>query len=194
MLAVLYEDSQGERDGFGLHHVICRCVLDRLPGIGRDVYHLKNQVVKGIPLNSNNKVLRKCRQDLKRLSDSCRKIIAVYDQDRLSNLLQWKGLQCRSLFRAELAKGCEPKEYLEIVLINRNLESVIETIRDSGLATFVAADIFAKALDKKQDDRDRLFIKCAEQSTKDLRDKLLELLPDVSRLVAKIVEFSQPVK
>lgn len=193
MVAVLYEDKRGPRKRFGFHRFICQCVLDRLPGFAINVYQAEN-LVTPIVCKGNGNVFEKCKEGLERLANRYRRVIAVYDQDKLPELLKLTGPQCRNTLREKLAEECQPRESLEIVFINKNLESVIEAIRDSGLASFVDANVFAEALNKQMDARDRLFIKCATQSTKEVREKLLELLPDVKRLIAKIVEFSKAAK
>lgn len=186
MLAVLYEDRRGSRKDFGFHLFICRCVLDRSPGLAVNMFQL-SKTVEAIPLKGNGNVFGKCKKDLKKLADRCQRVFAVYDQDKVNELLNLKGPQCRGTLKAGLAAPCEPKEALEVILINRNLESVIETIRDSGLLPSVGSEDFSKALSKDLNARDSLFIKCAK-GPQDARAKWLALLPDVDRLVSKIVE------
>ncbi len=187
MLIVLYEDQQGPRNGFGFHRFVCQYVLDTRPALANDVYHLEKHVIFANPCKGNGNLRRKCRDDLPDLSQRLRKVFAVYDQDKLNTLLKLEGEQCRRTLRDKLAESCEPKSHLEIVLIKKNLESVIEIIRDSGHADFVSAERFAGALAKKLNHRDSLFNQCAQQP-KTVRDKLLDVLPDIKRLVTKLVE------
>jgi hypothetical protein len=192
MLAVLYEDQRGPRGQFGFHRFICQCVLDRSPGLAKNVCQAE-KLVRPIVCKGNGNVFGKCKKDLKKLANQFRRVIAVYDQDKLNDLLSLKGTPCRSTLREKLAEPCDPKEALEIVFIKTNLESVLDTIRNSGHADSIDSATFHKALRKDLNARDSLFIQCACLPN-EARDDLLALLPDVTRLVSKIVEHGQVVK
>jgi len=190
MVVVLYEDQRGERGDFGFHRFVCQYVLDQKPGLAKSVYQLEKQVVRSIVCKGNGNVLAKCKRDLKKLANQFRKVIAVYDQDKLNELLNLKGIQCRRALLEGLIEPCDPKAALDIVFVNPNLESVIKTIQDSGNASSIDSGHFIKALGKDLNARDSLFIQCANLP-RDVRDKLFAALPDINRLVAKIAEFSQ---
>lgn len=191
MVIVFYEDQRGERGDFGFHRFICQLVIDRA-GIDKDVYKVERSLIEGIPLKGNGNVWRRCMKDLPLLSSRVRKVIAVYDEDKLGKLLGLTGVQCRMTLRNGLMEPCEPKNAIEVVLIKDNIETVIKAIRDSRLVSFINAKIFDRALGKNQLTRDSVFIQCALKTDAETRKKLLEKLPDVDRLVTKIVETIQP--
>ena len=154
------------------------------------MHQLEKEVIAAIPCKGNGNVLGKCVKDGQKLASENRRIFAVLDQDKLGELLKLKGTPCLREVLANLADRCDAKESIEFVFIKKNLESVIEAIRDSDVAGFVRAEIFERALNKKElAARDSLFCQFAD-NTKDVREKLLELkgLEDVKRLVVKLVQ------
>jgi len=190
MLRILYEDQRGDRGEFGFHRFICQLVIDRtnLPGT---VYEIERDLISCHPLKGAEKVWSLCKRDLPRLANRVKKVIAVFDQDQLPRIVGLSGNQCRSTLRAALAEPCSPKESLEFVLLDQNMESVIKSIRDSGLASFIDNHVFDGALRKNHLKRDSLFIQCALNTTPELRSRLLNQHKDVKRLVDKIVEILQ---
>lgn len=191
MLKIFYEDQRGPRGEFGFHRFICQLVMDRtnLPGT---VYEVERKLIEGIPLKGAGNVLKKCRKDLPRLANRVKKVIAVFDQDRLPELLRLSGIPCRPVLRDALLESCNPRGAIEIVLIKQNIESVIKAIRNSGLASFIDEKVFDGALSKNHPTRDSVFIQCATKTTLELRSQLLDQHGDVKRLVTKIVESIQP--
>ena len=187
MIVVFYEDQRGPRNEFGLHRLVCQLVIDHA-GLADNVFKIEKSLIHGIPLKGNGKLFKRCKKDLPRLSNQTKKVFAVFDQDRLPELLGLKGNQCRGFLRGKLMEPCEPRDAIEFIFVDRNIESVIEALRDSGLVSFIDDKLFEGALDKKQLTRDSLFIQCAMNTTPELRMKLLDELPDIKRLVTKIAE------
>lgn len=192
MLLVFYEDQRGERGDFGFHRFVCQLVIDRAD-IDKDVYDIEKSLIRCNPMNGAGNVKKKLEKDIGLLLSKYRKVIAVYDQDKLADLLKLKGVQCRMTLRNGLMLTCEPKNAFEVVLIKDNIETVIKTIRNSGIVNSIDAKIFEGALAKNHPTRDSVFNQCAVKTDVETRKKLLEKLPDVDRLVTKIVESIQPM-
>ena len=114
-------------------------------------------------------------------------MFAVYDEDQAKDLAQLKGTPCRPLICQQLAADCEPVDKLEVVLLSKNIETVIKAIRDSGL-TSIKDKVFEGALAKRHNMRDRVFANCARELSPDVRSQLLTVLTDLERLVSRIAE------
>ena len=185
MITVLYEDQRGPRNGFGLHRFVCQLVVDRA-ALPLSVYEVEDRLIQGIPLKGNGNVRKRCRKDLPKLAKQCRRVFAVYDEDRVPELVGLNRTDCRPLLCGKLIENCQPIDALEVVLLRRNQESLIETIKSSGLVGLIHDSVYDRALAKDLMARDSVFIQCATSTTLEIRQKLLPTLPDLDRLVAKI--------
>jgi hypothetical protein len=185
-VTVLYEDDWGPGEEFKLHHFVSQCVIDCL-GWTLPLHQVRTSRLQGIPVGGNADLRKKCQRDLKKLSDRNVRVFALYDNDKAARLVNLVGNACRPMICQRLKEGCDPVNKLEIVLLQKNLETVIEVIRDSGL-TSIQPQMFQDALCKRCAMRDRVFSHCAYLLTPDARTRLLERLPDLGRLVSKIAE------
>lgn len=187
-VAVLYEDRRGDDNAFGLHDLVCQCVVDRMGWTSRTFYDIRKTVVQGIPAGGDSKLLMKCRQDLKIFANKFSRVFALYDEDKVARLIQLTGRACRPAICKQLVEGCEPADKLEVVLLHRNTETVLKVIRDSGL-TSIRAKVFAEAIQKRRHSRnmrDRVFTRCALELSVAARSRLLNQLPDMDRLVTRV--------
>lgn len=184
MLVILYEDQRNGNQGFGLHDFVCQSVADRIQS-GELWYALSRNRIVAVPKKGNGNLLRACRDDIDIYKRSYRKIFAIFDQDRFGELLNLGGNPCRQKLTSEFRRQCTAPE-LELVLFNRNIETVIQTIGESGL-TSIPGRTIERALAKDQSSRDSVFIQCAQLLRED-RARLLSQLPDVERLVSKVAE------
>ena len=192
-VTVLYEDRRGDDNAFGLHDFVCQCVIDRLGWTSKTFYDLRKSVIQGVPAGGDSNLRKKCRQDLKTLADRNVRVFALYDEDKAARLVNLAGKPCRQLICEQLSAGCEPAEKLDVVLLRRNTETVIEVIRDSGL-TRIQPAVFAEALQKRRNSRsmrDRIFSRCARELTTEARSQLLSRLPDIDRLVRRVAACLQ---
>lgn len=188
-VTVLYEDRRGDDKDFGLHDFVCQCVIDRLGWTSKTFYDIRKTVIQGVPAGGDSNLRKKCQQDLKALADRNIRVFALYDEDKAARLVKLVGQPCRPLICERLSEGCEPAAKLEIVLLRRNTETVIEAIRDSGL-TKIQDSVFKEALRKRRNSRnmrDRIFTRCARELAINVRSQLLTRLPDIDRLVARLV-------
>jgi len=152
-------------------------------------YDIRKTVIQGVPAGGDSNLRKICQQDLKTLAVRNVRVFALYDEDKVARLVKLTGRPCRPLICERLSKGCEPAEKLEVVLLRRNAETAIEVIRDSGLTT-IQEMVFAEALRKRRNSRnmrDRIFTCCARELAIDVRAQLLTRLPDIDRLVTRIV-------
>jgi len=166
-VTVLYEDRRGDDNDFGLHDFVCQCVIDRLGWASKTFYDLRKTVLQGVPAGGDSNLRKKCQRDLKTLADRNIRVFALYDEDKAARLVKLSGNLCRPLICQQLSVGCEPAEKLDVVLLRRNTETVIEVIRDSGL-TRIQPTVFAEALRKRRNSRnmrDRIFSRCACELT-----------------------------
>ena len=185
MIAVLYEDHRGPRNEFGLHRFICQLVID-CAALTKSVYEVERSLILGIPLKGNGNVRRKCQKDLPKLARQFCRVFAIYDEDRVPELVGLSRADCRPLLCGKLAENCQPADALEVVLLRQNQESLIEAIKSSGLVGFIRGSVYDLALAKDLMARDSVFIQCATHTDPETRAKLLPFLPDLDRLVTKI--------
>ena len=185
MIAVLYEDQRGSRNEFGLHRFICQLVVDRA-SLSMSLYQVERHLIQGIPLNGNGNVRKRCLKDLPKLAKQFRRVFAVYDEDRVPELVGLNRTDCRPLLCGKLTENCQPTDALEVVLLRQNQESLIEAIKSSGLVGSIHDSVFGRALAKDLMARDSVFIQCATNTDPETRAKLLLSLPDLDRLVTKI--------
>lgn len=185
MIAILYEDQRGPRNEFGLHRFICQLVIDRA-ALTKSVYEVERSLIRGTPLKGNGNVRRRCLTDLPKLARHCRRVFAVYDEDRVPELVGLSRTDCRPLLCSKLVENCQPADKLEVVLLRQNQESLIEAIKSSGLIGLIHDSVYDRALAKDLMARDSVFIQCATSTTLEIRQKLLPTLPDLDRLVTRI--------
>jgi hypothetical protein len=180
---ILYEDQRNGNQGFGLHDFVCQSVEDRIQS-GMSIYELRNRIV-AVPKKGAGNLRNACREgeDIDLLKRSYRKIFALFDQDRFGKLLNLGGNPCRQQLKSEFRRQCTAPE-LELVLLNRNIESVIRTIGESKL-TSIPERTIERALAKDLSARNSVFNQCAKL-LRDDRARLLSQLPDVERLVSKV--------
>jgi hypothetical protein len=87
-----------------------------------------------------------------------------------------------------LKHGCACADHLDVVLLERNLESVLSALKDVAPALEVE-EVWRRAIDdKKHDARDLLFTAAAKpsMSMRPVRDALLARHPSFARLIGRI--------
>ncbi len=188
---ILYEDS-GDPNKFGLHKFVSRMVLDFLGRTNENYHQFSTGRLKGFPKNGNSKLKEECSSTTleKFHYKYCKHAFAVFDRDQLPRLLQLSNNPCRTLMLQRLRSDC-PSGKLQFIFLDRNIESVMRKIQDSGL-TSISKTTFEKAIhDKDLISRDRIFVQCADNPNPDDRLRLLEVLPDLNRLVRLAAEIFQ---
>ncbi len=124
---VLYEDRRDGSSPFGLHRLVVRCVCDKLLS---DVWEVEASL-RDIPKGGNGKVFDACRNDLGRLTRDGSHVIAVYDMDKAHNACRppLTAPCCIRRLAEALSCGCVQASKLSVVLINRNLETLLSSIQ-----------------------------------------------------------------
>ncbi len=183
MFLILYEDQRNSAHGFGLQDFVCQSVKDRIQ-TSESVYELSRHRIVAVPKKGSGKLLLACRDEIVLYKRSYRSVFALFDQDRFGSLLKISGNLCRQQLKIEFRRQCTAPE-LELVLLHRNVETVIQAIRDSNI-TSISSKTIERALNKDHTSRDSVFIQCANLPQED-RTELLSLLPDIDRLVSKLV-------
>ena len=188
-MTILYEDQlDGDLRGYGPHALVTQCLADRR---GFERWVLKPRL-DSLPRKGNGNVLRDCRQNFRRLS-SRGPVFAVYDDDKIRELIKLPHQACKTQVTAYLRKDCAAAESLVIVLLERNLETVIETIFAIE-PNIRPEEVRVRAIEQKNlTDRDTIFKAAAAPDKRRLRDDLLERMPSLRRLVEKIDEALGPL-
>lgn len=180
---VLYEDRRGERKQFGLHELVVSCVADTL---GTNRWVLQPQI-RCLSLKGNSKLLGKCQEELPLMTRDGSFVVAVYDSDQMHRLLDLHAGSCRPAIRAGLERDCEPAGKLRVVLLEKNLESVIKELRDCGL--HISNEEMGEAVRKKRTvTRDRILNRAAHGGHRDVRMALTRAMPSFGYLVRTVAD------
>jgi hypothetical protein len=165
---ILYEDSRGPTNGFGLHKLVLAATHDVLGESGSEISrHVLEKRIVDIPKRSDGKVLAAIRDDGERLHAGHSALVAWLDDDKIHRTL---GLAANASQAAKLAaiRSYAPsllvqrQDALEIHLVNGNTETFLEAchaVRPGALSP----ETFAAALAKDRTARDLCFAEIAKQ-------------------------------
>jgi hypothetical protein len=172
-IAVLYEDqlAHGNPRNFGPHVLVLACLEDRLQR-PRDqlARHIDGHACKGI-----GNLVKRCREPI--LADRHARVLAVCDDDRVREHLRLASSACKAQVHAAIATGCAAQ--LRTILLVRNLETVLEaTHHVLGLGPLVGKPSPLQ--------RDPILLRLAYRGTIDQRQSLLQRVPSLAYLVAKL--------
>jgi hypothetical protein len=187
VITILYEDSsKGKPKNFGPHMLVKQCICDLL---NREPWELKlDDKLVSWPMNGNDKLRQECRKNMDRFAARGGTAFAVYDADKIRAHIKLPPTACKQQVVSTLKDGCGSVERLEVVLIERNMESVLEALRH-GSPSLVPEVAWEAAVAQKQLlERDRIFNVAAlpEPTSRRARDQLVEHLPSFKRLVTHI--------
>lgn len=180
---ILYEDERGPTKEFGLHNLVMACVADELD---LDLYRVKEHADPR-PMKGVNKLLQACWRDVRKMAARGQRVIALIDDDRIRDNLP--GMDARRTDEEvirEIRKRSDAPEQLDVILLHKNVESVIEAARDCDRT--ISSDTVARALDKNLIQRDRIFHNVA-RSTRDVRNCIRSKIPAIERLVQRLVSL-----
>ena len=181
-VTVLYEDSRSKTGDFGLHRLVVACVFDLINGLRHQV----EGMVEDRPQNGAPKLLQACREDIADLACDGRSVVAVFDEDRIRRQL---GLppQCadEDIVR-EILNGCRAPERLTVVLLRRNLESVLLAARDCDPG--LDPGTVTRALGKDPLARDDVLHEIAKEHKREVRTAVLRQVPSLNELVTLLCE------
>jgi hypothetical protein len=191
---ILYEDSRaGDRPEYGPHDLVVQCVCDRL---GCMPWQLRPKL-EARPLNSNSKVREHCRGRLfDRLVCSGGVVVAVYDDDKIRHIVNLPRALvniCKQQIVPELKKDCPRPGLLQVVLLHRNIETLIGVVADLAPAGKFPEHILALAIEKKdRNQRDRILKFAAGHERRHIREEILRHMPSFAYLVEKIAGYYSP--
>lgn len=124
---VLYEDRQApDVNEFGLHVLVRRCVLDRL-GWAEDRFGELKGALIGRAKKGDSSLLKACADP--REARSFRRVIAVFDDDKIRGRLGLSPGACKAEVRAAITRQSAFPELLTVVLLGRNMESVVTAVQ-----------------------------------------------------------------
>jgi len=185
-VTILYEDErEPNAKGYGPHALIKQYLADRM---GVDPWTISDEELLGIPKRGNGNVRKACQKDLAKLAASGGTVVAVYDADQAHVLAQLPSGACKSQLIRGLKDGCDPEEKLVVVLLHRNLETVLTTLR-ACVPSLVIDATWDKAIQgKKLSERDQILVAASKptEATRAIRGKLCEQMPSLAYLIDKI--------
>ncbi len=186
-ITIFYEDSAapGSVAGYGPHVLVRQCVADDLGVATWQLSHLES-----IPRRGNQHIRAECRENPSRFVRDGRWAFAVYDGDRLATLLGQRGDACKTALKSALLSECKWREQLRIVVLERNLESLLRVVLKCAPE---AADerTRALALERKSLAERDVILKCAAGAGAEgrrVRDCVRQAMPSFDYLIRKLVE------
>jgi hypothetical protein len=179
---VLYEDSRAARGVFGPHEFFLGCVADdRVTSV-----HALARRASSCPLRGISKLLAALKQldGFDNLVEGGGPILAVVDEDRVREHIPestaWSAVQVAQHL---VATSSDPSR-LMVVLLERNLESLIEAIRQCGEREL---ELIEAALRKELNGRDTLLGKVGHDPGRRLiRDCVRRTMPSVESVVVRL--------
>jgi hypothetical protein len=178
VVTVLYEDQRGPRQGFGLHAFVKACVFDAING----ERHRVEGMLDGRPLKGVQAVIKACREDIDLIAADGRSVVALVDDDAIRDQLKLRHSASDAEVDLEIRKGCRAPERLTVVLLKRNMESVILAAAacDPGLD---AGRIDRAVRHKELLERDAILTEFSRERARPLRDCVLGKGPSLRSLV-----------
>lgn len=185
LAVILYEDERGPQREFGLHMLILACVADDL---GRDPYEIKKWF-EPRPMNGVNKVLESCRRDVRRIAARGERVFALIDDDHVREHVP--GMDARAdapAVEAAIKASSNAPEQLEVILLHKNTESVVEAAKlcDPSLPDTTVRE----ALRKDRVQRDRIFHRVA-LGAREFRTCIRGKIPAIEKLVELLVAITR---
>ncbi|MBN2494958.1 MAG: hypothetical protein JXR96_10240 [Deltaproteobacteria bacterium] len=175
-IIVLYEDQRDPAGDFPFHELILSCVYD---SIDRN-RQILTEKIKGNPKKGNSKLLRSLREDLSCLRDSCQHVIAVFDDDKVRELIGL-GKKAKEQEVIEEIKASLP-DCASIFLLKKNMETVIGDIGECDGA--IDQNLLDSALNKRSlNARDRVIKRAVPINRHELRECILEKNPSLKSIV-----------
>jgi hypothetical protein len=173
-VVILYEDQRGPTNGFGLHELVVSCVADHT---GKARWAVKALLI-AVPKKGDTKLLRACREEAAGFAPRGEAIFALFDNDKIRSTLKLDADLCRSRTVASILEGGSCA--VDVVLLQRNLESVI-----SAVGGCLGLDV-TDALSKDLNARDIALNKAAFHAQRSIRDCVLGGVEDLKRLVTRV--------
>lgn len=182
---VLYEDQRlGKR--FGPHELLCGLVADE---IGRPQHSVAGSV-REWPLKGNGTLLKALRDPSRwrSIAKGPAPILAIVDSDSIRNHIGTKKTSNREVEELIQATCLEPKR-LTVILLERNLESVMEAIAECDTERNLDTDSVARASGKDRHARDEVLLKLGTRAEhRHIRDCVKARITALARATRFLVE------
>lgn len=127
-----------------------------------------------------------CLRDLRDLTADGNHVVALYDRDRVHDLVPTSG-RCKRELTISLRDGCSPADLLRVVLLERYTESLIAALRRGPVEELVGGDVFDRALKKDRNARDIVLKAAAREDLRAARVALRQTVPSLDYLATKLV-------
>lgn len=157
---VLYEDQRLGRN-FGPHELLCGLVADEL----NEPQHTVAASIKGWPLKGNGTLLKALRDPdrWRGIAKGPEPILAIVDSDKIRDHIGTKRSSNQEVEKLIRARCLEP-ERLTVILLERNLESVVSAIAECDTERALGAETLARAGGKDRHARDELLCQLAKRT------------------------------
>jgi len=193
-VTVLYEDQRDRRgEQFGLHRFAMACLFDRVNGLRYDVEaRVDAQAKKGA-----GNLLRACREDAALIAADGRRIVAVFDDDHVRDLLgrrlrAGRGAADEEVVSAILDGANVTAETLQVILLRRSTETVLEAVRDCDPS--LPVEQVERAIRRKDlTARDLVLVAASRGERRAVRDCVLAKVPSFSALVDHLEGVVRPL-
>jgi len=188
-MTILYEDqADGPIQNFGPHIFVVQCICDR---VGGAVWDFKDRI-HPVPLKGNSNVRESCKSHSFKAAKDGRAVFAVYDSDQIRGLPGLAAAICKTQIKDILLGECPWRKQLKIVLLEKNIESVIDAICECD-KTIVQEETWINATKRKRlNARDLILKNAAFQRDRAFRDAVLVKVPSFCYLIDKLVAVYNP--
>jgi hypothetical protein len=183
LVTVLYEDQRGPVRGFGLHDLVKACVFDALGG----QRHLLEGALDGNPRGPNNQLLRSCRADAELLSRDGRRLVALFDGDRVRELLGLRPDATAAQVEQKVKEGSTAPDKLTVLLLDRNMEDVVAAAGSCDAT--INRSLLQRALGKQLEARDLVLAGAARAGKESVRACILKKVPSLNDLVELLCQI-----
>ena len=180
-VTVLYEDQRGPRKGFGLHELVKACIFDVVDG---DRVLFEKALVDARPLKGSSSLLRACIKDLHDIARDGRQVVAVFDEDKIRNLLNLSTTATEEEVVAAIASRSSDPSSLHVVLLVRNQESIVGAVAACDPEVDPASKTLA--LGKSLNERDKVLKAASRAAKKPVRECVLQRVPSFRVLCDRI--------
>ena len=175
---VLYEDAQQGRN-FGPHQLLCGLIFDTT----EQPFAAITRQVAFSALKGRDKLIGAIKdpQRWKRLAPGHAPVFALLDADKIRDHFGGKRAGARDIAE-QLRRTCADPKRLRVILLERNLETVLEAIRACDDGRTIPAALFNQSLAKNVNARDVVLGKVGtDDGRKTMRDCVRARVPSLDR-------------
>lgn len=191
LVTVCYEDQRGENRQFRLHDLLLTYICEREVQLKLQRWQLEGYVGKR-PMKGVTGLLKAACDEVELVAPDCHPVVAVFDSDRIRGALGLPGDASRAAVEAAIIQRCVTQGKLRVVLLERNMETVLRAVQACLPApTHVAAAGSGAQTRVKPSrlTRDLLLARMAksgEEGMRQARKALLERVPSLGLLVETV--------